>query len=108
MMDRSTISGMVFSGEIMNEPEGTFFDAGAAAPLEPAAAPDITDEPAVSEAPPAPPTPPRLALERSREAWTRISHDVVVGLQTLVSAAVYATLIVTFGFQVARVDGLSM
>jgi signal peptidase I len=29
-------------------------------------------------------------------------------VQTLFSAAVYATLIVTFGFQVARVDGLSM
>jgi signal peptidase I len=40
--------------------------------------------------------------------WTRIGRDVVSGLQTLVSAAVYATLIVTFGFQVARVDGLSM
>jgi signal peptidase I len=41
-------------------------------------------------------------------AWRRMGHEVVAGLQTLVSAAVYATLIVTFGFQVARVDGLSM
>jgi signal peptidase I len=40
--------------------------------------------------------------------WTRMGHEVVAGLQTLVSAAVYATLIVTFGVQVARVDGLSM
>ena len=32
----------------------------------------------------------------------------MAGVKTLVSAAVYATLIVTFGFQVARVDGLSM
>ena len=37
-----------------------------------------------------------------------MGREVVAGVQTLVSAAVYATLIVTFGFQVARVDGLSM
>jgi len=41
-------------------------------------------------------------------AWKRIGREIVAGIQTLVSAAVYATLIVTFGFQVARVDGLSM
>ncbi len=29
-------------------------------------------------------------------------------MKTLISAAVYATFIVTFGFQVARVDGMSM
>ena len=40
--------------------------------------------------------------------WSRIGKEIVSGVQTLVSAAVYATLIVTFGFQVARVDGLSM
>jgi len=41
-------------------------------------------------------------------AWTRMWDELMSGVQTLVSAAVYATLIVTFGFQVARVDGLSM
>src|SRR4051812_35564174 len=41
-------------------------------------------------------------------AWKRMALEIVSGIQTLVSAAVYATLIVTFGFQVARVDGLSM
>ena len=41
-------------------------------------------------------------------AWKRMGREVVAGVQTLLSAAVYATLIVTFGFQVARVDGLSM
>ena len=41
-------------------------------------------------------------------AWKRMGSEILAGLQTLVSAAVYATLIVTFGFQVARVDGLSM
>ena len=42
------------------------------------------------------------------DRWARAGRDLVSGFQTLVSAAVYATLIVTFGFQVARVDGLSM
>ena len=41
-------------------------------------------------------------------AWRRAVAEVVAGVQTLFSAAIYATLIVTFGFQVARVDGLSM
>jgi signal peptidase I len=41
-------------------------------------------------------------------AWKRIGREIVAGVQTLLSAAVYATLIVTFGVQVARVDGLSM
>jgi signal peptidase I len=40
--------------------------------------------------------------------WVRAGREIVSGVKTLVSAAVYATLIVTFGFQVARVDGLSM
>ncbi len=40
--------------------------------------------------------------------WMRMGREIASGVQTLVSAAVYATLIVTFGFQVARVDGLSM
>jgi signal peptidase I len=40
--------------------------------------------------------------------WVRLGSEIVVGVQTLLSAAVYATLIVTFGVQVARVDGLSM
>ena len=41
-------------------------------------------------------------------AWRRAGREIVSVVQTLLSAAVYATLIVTFGFQVARVDGLSM
>jgi signal peptidase I len=40
--------------------------------------------------------------------WVRAGREVVAGIKTLVSAAIYATLIVTFGFQIARVDGLSM
>jgi signal peptidase I len=38
----------------------------------------------------------------------QIGAEVVAWLRTLASAAVYATLIVTFGFQVARVEGRSM
>jgi signal peptidase I len=34
--------------------------------------------------------------------------EIIAWCRTLISAAVYATLIVTFGFQVARVEGLSM
>jgi signal peptidase I len=52
--------------------------------------------------PPPEPSEPRESL------WVRMGRELMTGLQTLVSAAVYATLIVTFGVQVARVDGLSM
>jgi signal peptidase I len=52
--------------------------------------------------------PPVAAAVPAPSAWTRAGQEIVAGLKTLVSAAVYATLIVTFGFQVARVDGLSM
>jgi signal peptidase I len=45
--------------------------------------------------------PPPSALERLRD-------ELFAWFKTLVSAAVYATIIVTFGFQVARVDGESM
>jgi signal peptidase I len=59
------------------------------------------------------PTPPPIAAPPPAaitpvRPWTRAAQEIVAGLQTLLSAAVYATLIVTFGFQVARVDGLSM
>lgn len=39
---------------------------------------------------------------------SRLADEFVAWLKTLASAAVYATLIVTFGFQVARVEGQSM
>jgi len=53
----------------------------------------------------APPPPPAT---ESVGPWKRVGMEIVAGVQTLVSAAVYATLIVTFVVQVARVDGLSM
>ncbi len=39
---------------------------------------------------------------------TVVRDELIAWFKTLASAAVYATLIVTFGFQVARVEGLSM
>jgi signal peptidase I len=64
--------------------------------------------PAVAVLPPELPPVPEIAIEPYVSVWRRMAREVVAGVQTLISAAVYATLIVTFGFQVARVDGLSM
>ncbi len=43
-----------------------------------------------------------------RAELVRVAEELVAWFKTLASAAVYATLIVTFGFQVARVEGQSM
>ena len=44
-----------------------------------------------------------------KPSWLRrVGRELGLWLQTLTSAAVYTTLIVTFGFQVARVEGRSM
>jgi signal peptidase I len=45
---------------------------------------------------------------RGPSTLARIGEELMAWFKTLLSAAVYATLIVTFGFQVARVEGLSM
>jgi len=80
---------------------------------------DITDDP-FKTSPPCPedsnvPDPraaealeSRLELDRGSGRLARFGQDAVAWLKTLASAAVYATLIVTFGFQVARVKGQSM
>jgi signal peptidase I len=39
---------------------------------------------------------------------TRVQEEIWAWIKTIASAAVYAILIVTFGFQVARVEGMSM
>ena len=52
--------------------------------------------------------PPEAASFDTPTVAGRIAEEVVAWLKTLASAAVYATLIVTFGFQVARVEGQSM
>ena len=84
------------------------------AALDPAPASELLfDAPAEAVAQPPiaevviPPSPLEPAEPRE-SVWVRMGREVMTGLQTLVSAAVYATLIVTFGVQVARVDGLSM
>jgi len=59
----------------------------------------------------APPLVPAVAYAGAAPGAVRMSHvreELVAWLKTLLSAAVYATLIVTFGFQVARVEGQSM
>jgi signal peptidase I len=54
----------------------------------------------------------RIAVEpRPTDANLRlvqVQEEIVAWVKTLISAAVYAILIVTFGFQVARVEGMSM
>ena len=50
----------------------------------------------------------RLAIDTGALRVGRLAEEAVAWLKTLASAAVYATLIVTFGFQVARVEGQSM
>jgi signal peptidase I len=53
-----------------------------------------------------------VAAEAESRNWSRtfsrVGEELVAWMKTVVSAAVYATLIVTFGFQVARVEGQSM
>jgi signal peptidase I len=77
------------------------------APIDPGSAPEegvfAFDATAAAE-----PEAADVAADRAREAWVRRGQELMGGLRTLLSAAVYATLIVTFGFQVARVDGRSM
>lgn len=46
-------------------------------------------------------------LEPRPSHMRKIGSELVLWLRTLASASVYATLIVTFGFQVARVEGRS-
>ena len=56
----------------------------------------------------APATDPRMTLDGTPIWLNRVGEELVAWFKTLASAAVYATLIVTFGFQVARVEGMSM
>ena len=59
---------------------------------------------------PAPSVEPASAAQRTTPLLTlsQVRDELVAWIKTLFSAAVYATLIVTFGFQVARVEGQSM
>ena len=49
-----------------------------------------------------------LALQAPSTRLAQVKEELVAWVKTLISAAVYAILIVTFGFQVARVEGQSM
>ena len=48
------------------------------------------------------------ATGRALVQLRQLRYELIAWFKTLASAAVYATLIVTFGFQVARVEGMSM
>jgi signal peptidase I len=69
--------------------------------------------PALAQAAPVAARPAAAASARPRrptasQTLARVGEELLAWFRTLVSAAVYATLIVTFGFQVARVEGQSM
>ena len=51
---------------------------------------------------------PRVHVDAGPSAWERLGEEILTWFKTLASAAVYATLIVTFICQVARVEGHSM
>ena len=76
--------------------------------LEPVEAPSaaLVDQPPSWGAPPPAAEAPRLTSPGIRLA--QVKEELVAWVKTLLSAAVYAVLIVTFGFQVARVEGQSM
>jgi signal peptidase I len=57
---------------------------------------------------PRPVTARRTGSAARTAALTRIQEEIWAWVKTIASAAVYAILIVTFGFQVARVEGMSM
>ena len=85
-------------------------DAPAAGPLDPPSAHDVyhaadpvLGDPAAARMPDA-----RVGVDGTSVWLNRLGEELVAWLKTLASAAVYATLIVTFGFQVARVEGMSM
>jgi signal peptidase I len=68
----------------------------------------VADTPIVADVPPVANASPVIDWSLHGGTWRRVASELVAGARTLLSAAVYATIIVTFGFQVARVDGLSM
>ena len=83
------------------------------APPQPMPAADALTSPATEPVPalaggiPAP-ADARISIDGGALRMERIVEEIIAWLKTLASAAVYATLIVTFGFQVARVEGHSM
>jgi signal peptidase I len=86
------------------------------APVELSAAPAVESAPLVlapaeglpAEGLVAVPVPRAHVEAAGPTAWERLGEEVLTWFKTLASAAVYATLIVTFICQVARVEGHSM
>ena len=71
--------------------------------------PAASDLPAIIPAEPIQPAPADdLRLSSPGIRLSQLKDEFVAWVKTLMSAAVYAVLIVTFGFQVARVEGQSM
>jgi signal peptidase I len=84
-------------------------DTAAAAPAaEPAAAPYRPGSPNLHERELIAPASIGVAEPPAGIRLTQVTDELVAWVKTLASAAVYAILIVTFGFQVARVEGQSM
>ena len=77
---------------------------GDGAPGASAAPPPIVPEPW----PPLPVIRPAQRPKRPPITFVQVRDELVAWVKTVFSAAVYAILIVTFGFQVARVEGQSM
>ena len=109
-------SGTCMDDESTLQPSpADFLAADPVPPAEPALQPVVINDPAaesldasfLGEVPPTP-TIAEPVAESAATTWQRVGAEVLSGIQTLFSAAIYATLIVTFCFQVARVDGLSM
>jgi signal peptidase I len=80
-------------------------------PAHPPHPADAADAQPPAEAAPRPALADSIKAQDTR-SWShtmsRVVEELVAWMKTVVSAAVYATLIVTFGFQVARVEGQSM
>ncbi len=81
-------------------------------PLDPSAGSDTVSRTPAAAVAAAQPSDMRLEMDESTaQVMARLGmlrDELFAWIKTLASAAVYATLIVTFGFQVARVEGQSM
>jgi signal peptidase I len=115
--DTDTVSGGTPTPEPIQVPDSLLASEPALAD-EPA--PALVEGPALGVAPETTPgaietaagvpaaVPTRIGFYRRSTQLARVGEELVAWFKTLISAAVYATLIVTFAFQVARVEGQSM
>ena len=98
--------------ELHSPDEGREVDGDPGQPHADAAAPGLPEAVTfvAADTPVAPEATPEVDLRLTRAGirLAQVKEELVAWVKTLVSAAVYAVLIVTFGFQVARVEGQSM